>query len=65
MDIETIRENQHNLSIPLYVQARSDVEVHDIEHAIEAWKISRVQLKKQTSKLFKSLAVMGYEVSNT
>ncbi|WP_312932405.1 type I restriction-modification system subunit M [Stutzerimonas nitrititolerans] len=65
VDIEAIRENQHNLSIPLYVQAVNDEEAHDIEHAIEVWKISRVQLKKQTSKLFKSLAKLGYEVSNT
>jgi len=65
VDIEAIRENQHNLSIPLYVQAVNDEEVHDIEHAIEAWKVSRIQLKKQTSKLFKGLEKLGYEVSNT
>lgn len=64
VDIETIRENQYSLSIPLYVQAISDEGVHDVEHAIEAWKVGRVQLKKQTSKLFKSLAELGYEVSN-
>ena len=57
-----IRENQYNLSIPLYVQQVADEEVHDMEHAIEAWKASRVQLKKQTKKLFSSLAELGYEV---
>lgn len=62
VDIETIRENQYSLSIPLYVQARSDEEVQDVEHAIEAWKVSRLQLRKQVNKLFKSLAVLGYEV---
>ena len=61
VDIETIKENLYNLSIPLYVQAQNNSEVHDIEHAIEEWKISRVQLKKQTNKLFQSLDELGYE----
>ncbi|MBT0080870.1 type I restriction-modification system subunit M [Vibrio alginolyticus] len=64
VDLEDIRENQHNLSIPLYVKAKDDEEVHDIGHVIESWKMSRVQLKKQTSKLFNSLAELGYEVKN-
>lgn len=62
VSIETIRENQHNLSIPLYVPQSSDDEVHDIEHAVEVWKVSRIQLKKQTSKLFESLSALGYDV---
>jgi type I restriction enzyme M protein len=62
VEIETIKENLYNLSIPLYVEAIADNEVHDIEHAIEAWKISRVQMKKQTNKLFESLAEIAYEV---
>ncbi|MCL6417034.1 type I restriction-modification system subunit M [Aestuariirhabdus sp. Z084] len=62
IDIETIKENLYNLSIPLYVQAQNNDEVHDIELAIEAWKVSRVQLKKQTNKLFQSLADLGYEI---
>ena len=64
VDIDTIKENLYNLSIPLYVQAQNNGEVHDIEHAIEAWKVSRVQLKKQTNRLFQSLAQLGYEVEN-
>jgi type I restriction enzyme M protein len=59
--IDDIRANQHNLSIPLYVQNDSGHQAQDIEHAIEAWKISRVKLKKQTQELFKSLAQLGYE----
>ena len=50
------------MSIPLYVQAQNNVEVHDIEDSIEAWKISRVQLKTQSKKLFDSLAQLGYKV---
>ncbi len=61
VDIEEIRANQHNLSIPLYVQDTNGHEAHDIERAIEEWKVSRVKLKKQTSELFKSLAELGYE----
>ncbi|MGI2870138.1 type I restriction-modification system subunit M [Vibrio fluvialis] len=62
--LDTISENQYNLSIPLYVKAKVSGEVHDIEHAIESWKMSRVQLKKQTNKLFNSLAQLGYEVKS-
>ena len=65
VDIETIKENLFNLSIPLYVQAQSNGEVHDIEHAIEAWKVSRVQLKKQTNKLFQSLTELEYDIQGS
>jgi len=64
VDIDTISENQYNLSIPLYVKAKVGGEVHDIEHDIESWKMSRVQLKKQSNKLFNSLAELGYEVKS-
>ncbi|ASG07658.1 DNA methyltransferase [Vibrio anguillarum] len=62
VDLDTISENQYNLSIPLYVKAKVSEEVHDIGHAIESWKVSRVTLKKQTNQLFESLAKLGYEV---
>lgn len=64
VDIDVIKENLYNLSIPLYVQAQSNGEVHNIEHVIEAWKVSRTQLKIQTNKLFKSLADLGYNVES-
>ncbi|PMO76820.1 type I restriction-modification system subunit M [Vibrio breoganii] len=64
VDLDTISENQYNLSIPLYVKAKVSGGVHGIEHAIEAWKMSRVQLKKQANKLFNSLAELGYEVKS-
>jgi type I restriction enzyme M protein len=63
VDNETIKENLYNLSIPLYVQAKGDDDIQDIEHSIEAWKVSRVLLKKQTNKLFESFVELGYEVS--
>ena len=62
--IDTITENLYNLSIPLYVQAQNDGEKFDIEHTIETWNISRVNLKKQTNKLFQSLANLGYSVES-
>ena len=64
VDLDTISENQYNLSIPLYVKAKNGEEIHDIEHVIEAWKVSRVNLNKQTNQLFESLAKLGYEVNN-
>jgi len=64
VSIDTIIENLYNLSIPLYIQSKSDDEVNDIEHAIEAWKIGRVQLNKQTNKLFKSLLDCGFAIDS-
>ncbi|EJX5197712.1 N-6 DNA methylase, partial [Salmonella enterica] len=64
VDIDAIKGNLYNLSIPLYVQAQQNGKVHNIEHAIEAWKVSRIQLKKQTNKLFQSLAELGYNVQS-
>lgn len=65
VDLDTIKDNFYNLSIPLYVKPQGADGVHDIEHAIEAWKISRVQLNKHTKKLFASLAQLGYEVEES
>lgn len=62
VDINTIKKNLYNLSIPLYGQGQGNEEVHDIGHIIEEWKVSRVQLKKQTNKLFNSLAELGLNV---
>ncbi len=60
--IETIKENLYNLSIPLYVQAQNNDELHDIEHVVETWKVGRLRLKKHASELFKNLKSIGYEV---
>ncbi|HHZ4507042.1 TPA: SAM-dependent DNA methyltransferase, partial [Escherichia coli] len=62
VSIDIIKDNLYNISIPLYVQAQNSNEEHDLEHAIEAWKVSRLQLQKQTKKLFENLAQLGYEV---
>lgn len=62
VSLNVIRENQHNLSIPLYVQAKANNEVHDIEYTVEAWKESRIELEKRTQNLCKSLADLGYEM---
>ncbi|MGS0675956.1 type I restriction-modification system subunit M [Shewanella sp. 125m-1] len=65
VDLNTIRENLHNLSIPLYVRVKNNEEAHDTEHAIETWKVSRVQLKTQTNKLFESLVKLGYTIEES
>ena len=65
VDIEKIKENLYNLSIPLYVQAKNKGEMNDIEYAIETWEISRVQLKKQTNALFDSLEKLGYGINGS
>lgn len=61
---EVIEDNLYNLSIPLYVKVKGDDKVHGIEHAIESWKVGRVQLKKHNKKLITSLAELDYEVQD-
>lgn len=64
--VEEIRDNLHNLSIPLYVQTingnGSESEGETLEASIEAWQVGRVELKKQSKKLFDSLSSLGFEV---
>lgn len=61
-DLEEIRENMHNLSIPLYVHNATNDDDQSLESTIEAWQIGRVELKKQSKKLFAALAEIGIEV---
>ncbi|MEZ9950991.1 N-6 DNA methylase [Vibrio splendidus] len=61
VDLDAIRSNQYNLSIPLYVQANNSADTYDVERTIEEWKISRLQLNKQTHQLFENLAELGYK----
>lgn len=62
VDISEIRENLHNLSIPLYVHNGSKEEDQDLESVIEAWQMGRVELKKQSKKLFEALEELGFGV---
>jgi len=64
VDISEIRENLHNLSIPLYVRNGSSEEDQDLASTIEAWQVGRVALKKQSKKLFAALAELGFEISD-
>lgn len=61
-DIEEIRENMHNLSIPLYVHNASTNDGQSLESTIEAWKAGRVELKKQSKKLFAALDEIGIAI---
>jgi len=60
VDITEIRENLHNLSIPLYVSNGSSEDDQDLESTIEAWQVGRVELKKQSEKLFKASEELGF-----
>ncbi|NKF26063.1 SAM-dependent DNA methyltransferase [Pseudomonas sp. BGM005] len=62
VDIDAIKDNLYNLSIPLYVQALEDDEIQDVGHVIETWKVGRVKIKKHANTLFESLKGIGYEV---
>jgi type I restriction enzyme M protein len=64
VDITEIRENLHNLSIPLYVSNGSSEDDQDLESTIEAWQVGRVELKKQSKKLFAALAELGCEIKD-
>ena len=62
VDITEIRENFHNLSIPLYVSNGSSENDQDLESTIEAWQVGRVELKKQSKKLFAALDEPGFKI---
>ncbi|MCY3770148.1 MAG: class I SAM-dependent DNA methyltransferase [Gammaproteobacteria bacterium] len=65
VDLDEVKDNLYNLSIPLYVTVQNSQgagdEEQDLEGAIEEWNISRTLFKKQTNKLFESLKELGYE----
>ncbi len=63
--LDEIRDNQHNLSIPLYVRSLADAkegDSDDLETVIESWQMGRVELRKQTKKLYAALAELGFKV---
>lgn len=62
VDLSDIRENQYNLSIPLYVSNGSKGDQQSLESTIEEWQLGRVKLKKQTKKLFSALEELGFKV---
>jgi len=59
VDLKEIRKNNHNLSIPLYVHQRSTKDAQDLNETIAEWKSGRIELKKQSQKLFDALAEIG------
>jgi len=62
VDIEEIRENMYNLSIPLYVHNGTNGDDQSLESTIEAWQVGCVEFKKQSKKLFTVLADIGIQV---
>ena len=59
VDVDTIKDNSYNLSVLLYVSAKDDVHVPDIEQFIEERKASRKRLKKKIHRLHRNLADIG------
>lgn len=60
--LDVLRKNQYNLSIPLYVQVENNDIEYDVEHAIEAWKVSRINSSNKTKNLMENLKEFGYEI---
>ena len=60
--LDAIKENLYNLSIPLYVEAQGNEEIHDTTHVIEEWKIDRVKTNRKANDFFKYLSELGYSV---
>lgn len=61
VELEQIRENLYNLSIPLYLHKVVEDE-KDLETIIQEWQAGRIELKNQSQKLFSALSEMGFEV---
>lgn len=57
--LDDLRENDHNLSIPLYVSGSAEAEAGSLEDAVAAWRQSRKDLRKQTQKLYDQLKEIG------
>jgi type I restriction enzyme M protein len=60
VEVSEIRDNLHNLSIPLYIRKEANGDEQSLESVIEAWQIGRVELKKQSKKLFQALEELGF-----
>lgn len=57
--LEDIRERNGNLSIPLYVRRTEIDDVHDLEEALAAWRVSSAQLRDAAGALVAMLDTEG------
>ena len=62
VDKEIIKVNLYNLSIPLYVKSKGDNESYNINDSIKSWRVSRVKLSSQLSKVLEKIS--GSEVDS-
>ncbi len=62
VDVSEVSDNLHNLSIPLYIRKEANGDEQSLESVIEAWQVGRVELKKQSKKLFRALEELGFKV---
>nr|MBA3532214.1 SAM-dependent DNA methyltransferase [Ardenticatenales bacterium] len=59
VELEEIRDNRHNLSLPLYLTTEKTRE-RDVSAALLQWQASRSNLHEQTERLLQRLAEVGY-----
>ena len=63
VDLNEIKSNFYNLSIPLYVTLKNEPhnnQDESLEKILEEWQISRNLLKQKTNKLLNDLKELGY-----
>ncbi|SSS60297.1 Uncharacterised protein [Acinetobacter baumannii] len=55
MDLDEVRQNNHNLSIPLYVSLKKEQETVSMDQLLDDWVDNRKQLKDLVANLMKDL----------
>ena len=55
MDLDEVRQNNHNLSIPLYVSLKKEQETVSMDQLLDDWVDNRKQLKNLVADLMKDL----------
>ena len=55
VDLDEVRQNNHNLSIPLYVSLKKEQETVSMDQLLDDWVDNRKQLKDLVANLMKDL----------
>ena len=55
VDLDEVRQNNHNLSIPLYVSLKKEQETVSMDQLLDDWVDNRKQLKDLVADLMKDL----------
>lgn len=63
VDIEEIKGNYYNLSMPLYMRIdKVEKENISLSEAVEKWDFDRVKVKKQYHVILEKMEAIGYEI---